>query len=161
MIARPIAAQPNKRGAYVPKYIEEKVRLEEKRKQIEADRVRALRELEAETAALEPLRAEENEIELVEAKKKILAFGWRPSDLFSKEDLKEFGSGKPRRGISTAKGQPKFRNPDNHAETWPGGSGPKPGWYLAHIDGGKYTESDMLIPGYVAKPRSRPANAHG
>jgi DNA-binding protein H-NS len=44
---------------------------------------------------------------------------------------------------------PKYRNPENPAETW-AGRGLKPRWLAAAIKGGKTLE-DFLIPGAVAK----------
>jgi DNA-binding protein H-NS len=44
---------------------------------------------------------------------------------------------------------PKYRNPENPAETW-AGRGLKPGWLTAAIRGGKTLE-DFLIPGAVTR----------
>ena len=44
---------------------------------------------------------------------------------------------------------PKYRNPENPAETW-AGRGLKPRWLAAAIKGGK-KQDDFLIPGAVAR----------
>jgi len=41
------------------------------------------------------------------------------------------------------KGEPKYRNPDNPAQTWTG-KGTRPGWFIAALERGA-TPEDMLI----------------
>jgi DNA-binding protein H-NS len=60
-------------------------------------------------------------------------------------------SGEARRGRPVGRGgprgavAPKYRNPENSAETW-AGRGLKPGWLVAAIKGGKKQE-DFAIDG--------------
>jgi DNA-binding protein H-NS len=62
---------------------------------------------------------------------------------------------KPRtsRGVQGAVA-PKYRNPENPAETW-AGRGLKPRWLTAAIKSGKKAE-DFLIAGMAASPKSKP-----
>ena len=55
-----------------------------------------------------------------------------------------FGRGGARGAVA-----PKYRNPENPAETW-AGRGLKPRWLSAAIKGGK-KQDDFLIPGAVTK----------
>jgi DNA-binding protein H-NS len=55
------------------------------------------------------------------------------------------GSGKVGRGSARGSVAPKYRNPENPAETW-AGRGLKPRWLAAAIKGGKKLE-DFLIAG--------------
>jgi DNA-binding protein H-NS len=75
--------------------------------------------------------------------------------------LAGFGGGKATkfgRGARMGAVAPKYRNPENPAETW-AGRGLKPRWLTAAMKGGKKLE-DFLIPGAVtrasaAKPTKR------
>jgi DNA-binding protein H-NS len=49
---------------------------------------------------------------------------------------------------------PKYRNPENPAETW-AGRGLKPRWLAAAIKGGK-EQDDFLIPGAVKASAAKP-----
>jgi DNA-binding protein H-NS len=62
---------------------------------------------------------------------------------------------KPRsgRGVQGAVA-PKYRNPENPAETW-AGRGLKPRWLTAAIKSGKKAE-DFLIAGMAGSPKSKP-----
>jgi DNA-binding protein H-NS len=62
---------------------------------------------------------------------------------------------KPRggRGVQGAVA-PKYRNPENPAETW-AGRGLKPRWLTAAIKSGKKAE-DFLIAGMADSPKSKP-----
>ena len=68
-------------------------------------------------------------------------------------------SGGGKRGRPAGRGRmgsvaPKYRNPDNPAETW-AGRGLKPRWLTAAIKGGK-TLDDFLIPGADKGPAAKP-----
>jgi DNA-binding protein H-NS len=50
---------------------------------------------------------------------------------------------------------PKYRNPENPAETW-AGRGLRPRWLTAAIKGGK-EQDDFLIPGADKGPAAKPS----
>lgn len=107
--------QPRKVGAYVSKYLELK------------------QQIEAMQAQLEAVRISELEAEVTDIKKRILAFGIRPEQLFSKEDL------------PTARG-PRVRKPAKYAhggKSW-SGEGDKPRWFTSALKMG-ITADDMLV----------------
>lgn len=92
-------------------------------------------QIEAMTAQLESTRMEEFEAEVVDMKKRITAFGIRPQDLFSKEDL-----------AGTVAAPKRVRLPAKYTLNGHGwsGRGAPPKWYLEAIQAGK-SPTDMLI----------------
>lgn len=111
-------AQPRKRGTYVSKYLELKA------------------QIEALNAQLEKARTEELEAEIVDMKKRIIAFGIRPEQLYSAEDLKGLRPSRP----SRPRHPPKYVYKDR---TW-SGHGEKPAWFRKALREGQ-TEQTMLI----------------
>ena len=92
------------------------------------------------TAKLEATRVAEMEAEVTDMKKRIVAFGIRPEQLFSAEDLKG-----PQ---SQAQKQPRVRQPPRYAlngHTWSGRGAP-PNWYRQALAEGKQP-ADMLLKG--------------
>jgi DNA-binding protein H-NS len=107
--------QPRKTGAYVSKYLELKS------------------QIEAMQAQLEAVRLSELEVEITDMKKRIVAFGIRPEQLFGKEDL------------PTVRG-PRIRKPAKykHGDRSWSGEGDKPRWFTSALKMG-ITADEMLI----------------
>jgi DNA-binding protein H-NS len=59
--------------------------------------------------------------------------------------LTRFGAGVSGRGASRGKVPPKYRNPENSAETW-AGRGLTPVWLTAALKGGKKLEDFSIAP---------------
>ncbi len=57
---------------------------------------------------------------------------------------RELGLSGQDRGQAAAKSAPKYANPANKAQTWPGGRGAKPRWVREHLANGG-TLDDLLI----------------
>lgn len=110
--------QPRKRGSYVSKYLELKA------------------QIEAMQSQLEQVRRDELEAEISDIKKRIIAFGIQPDQLYSPEDLKGH---KPARG-SRARRTPKYAY---GGRTW-SGEGDTPTWFRKALREGQ-TEQSMLI----------------
>ena len=94
-------------------------------------------QIEALNAQLESARVAELEAEIVDMKKRIIAFGVRPEQLFSPEDLKSHRPARP----SRVRHPPKYAYKDR---TW-SGHGEKPGWFRRAIRDDGQTEQSMLI----------------
>lgn len=110
--------QPRKQGPYVSKYLDLKAQIEEL------------------NAQLETVRRQEMDAEVVDIKKRILAFGIRPEQLYSGEDMKALRPA----GAKRYREAPKYAH-DGH--TWSGRGNP-PNWFREATKGGKTAES-MLI----------------
>lgn len=110
--------QPRKAGAYVSKYLELKA------------------EIEAMQARLESVRVSEMEAEVVDMKKRIVAFGIRPEQLFAKEDLPT---------IIRAR---RDRKPPKYAHggrSW-SGEGSRPAWFTNALKMGITAEQMLVKP---------------
>lgn len=107
-------------------------------------------QIEAMQAQLEQARAAELEAECVDMKKRIAAFGIRPEQLFSADDLRGHA---PRRG-------PRRKLPDTgHAYTHGGrywnGKGTTPQWFRDALAAGTPRES-MQVSATNPAPENRP-----
>lgn len=111
-------AQPRKQGTYVSKYLELKA------------------QIEALNAELEKTRVAELDAEIIDIKKRIIAFGILPSQLYSAEDLRGHRPAGPKR----IRREPKYAY---GGRTW-SGVGEKPAWFYKAIKEGQ-TEASMLI----------------
>lgn len=89
----------------------------------------------AEAVAQEQARRQEGALKEALAKIKEIAAGL---GMTVKELLAHQGKSR-----TTSKGEPKYRNPENPAQTWTG-KGTRPGWFLAAQERG-ITPEDMLI----------------
>jgi len=69
------------------------------------------------------------------------------------------GAGAGRGALRGRKVAPKYRNPDNHSETW-AGRGLKPKWLVAAIKGGKKLEH-FAIPGATAAAKASAPKKRG
>lgn len=89
----------------------------------------------AEAVAQEQARRQEGALKeaLVKIKEMAAGLGMTVKELLAYQ-------GKSR---TTSKGEPKYRNPENPAQTWTG-KGTRPGWFLAAQERG-ITREDMLI----------------
>lgn len=119
-------SQPRKAGPYVSEYL----------------RIKA--EIEALQTKLEAVRRDEMEAEVIDIKKRILAFGILPDQLYSPEDLKPHRPGRVRSGEPR---EPRVRHPPKYAYggyTW-SGVGDKPAWFRKAIKEQGQTEQGMLI----------------
>ncbi len=93
-------------------------------------------QIEALNAELEKTRVAELDAEIIDIKKRIIAFGILPSQLYSAEDLRSHRPAGPKR----------VRHPPKYAfdgATW-SGFGEKPAWFRKAIKEGQ-TEATMLI----------------
>jgi DNA-binding protein H-NS len=123
-------SQPRKEGPYVSTYL-----------QIKAD-IEALEEKKKELArSAEAARLAELEVEVVDMKKRIIAFGIQPHMLFSQEELHGKGVKRPRK--SAGHSFPiKFRH---ESHEW-SGTGSMPNWFADALRAGMKPEQ-MLVPG--------------
>lgn len=115
--------QPRKAGPYVSEYLRIKAQIEELQAQLEKTRIAEL------------------EVEIVDIKKRILAFGILPTQLYSAEDLK------PHRPSRVRTANPRPRSPPKYAfggYTW-SGNGNRPRWFVKAIKEQGQTEASMLI----------------
>jgi DNA-binding protein H-NS len=111
-------SQPRKVGAYVSKYLELKAEIEKMQAQLEAVRVAEL------------------EVEITDMKKRIVAFGIRPEQLFAKEDL------------PTIIRASRIRKPPKYAHggrSW-SGDGDKPRWFTSALKMGITAEQMLVKP---------------
>jgi DNA-binding protein H-NS len=111
-------SQPRKTGAYVSKYLELKS------------------QIEAMQAQLEQVRVAELEVEITDIKKRIVAFGLRPEQLFSKEDLPVVF--RPQR----IRKPPKYKHGDR---SW-SGEGSRPAWFTNALKMGVTAEQMLVKP---------------
>jgi DNA-binding protein H-NS len=108
--------QPKKAGPYVSKYLELKAQIEQMQAQLEAVRVAEL------------------DVEITDMKKRIVAFGIRPEQLFAREDLPAI--------VRPA----RVRKPPKYAHggrTW-SGEGSRPKWFTDALKMG-VTAERMLV----------------
>jgi DNA-binding protein H-NS len=96
-----------------------------------------LQQLKSQVEAAISARVTERRRELESELSKLAGFG-------SRGKATKFG-----RGARMGPVAPKYRNPENPAETW-AGRGLKPRWLTAAIKGGKELD-DFLIPGAVTR----------
>lgn len=76
---------------------------------------------------------------LEEARKNVKLYGFTAQEL----GLSSSSSSKPKSSASITK-EAKYVNPDNSADTWHGGKGPKPKWVHAQLAAGRTLE-ELLI----------------
>lgn len=93
-------------------------------------------QIEELTAQLEATRAEEFDQQVADIKERIAAFGIRPDQLYSREELTGSGPAKPKR----IRLPPKYTL---NGHTW-SGKGSPPSWYRDAIRAGKKPD-DLLI----------------
>ncbi len=76
---------------------------------------------------------------------------------FELAKLDRFHNGKGRSKLNGARGQvaPKYRNPQNPAETW-AGRGLKPKWLTAAIKGGKSADDFLIAGAMPSKKATKP-----
>jgi DNA-binding protein H-NS len=89
------------------------------------------------TAQLETTRIAEMEAEVTDIKKRIIAFGIRPEQLYGAEELKAH---RPK-GPARVRREPKYAY---GGKTW-SGEGEKPAWFRKAIKEHGQTEASMLI----------------
>lgn len=75
---------------------------------------------------------------LQQAKSLVRTFGFTAQELELVAPVKASGAS------SKAKADAKYRNPNNPAETWHGGKGPKPKWVKAFLDNGGKLDSILI-----------------
>lgn len=109
--------QPRKAGPYVSEYLKLKEQIEQMQAQLEAVRIKEL------------------EAEIADMKKRIIAFGIRPEQLFSRDDL------------STGPG-PRSRYPAKykHGERSWSGRGDRPKWFRDALAMGVTAEQMLIKP---------------
>lgn len=97
-------------------------------------------QIEALEQQLETVRVEELDAEVVDMKKRIIAFGIRPEMLFSYEDLKPHRPSRVRTDSRAGKRPVKY---EHNGHTW-SGQGGMPNWFKAALATGK-TQDEMLV----------------